>query len=79
MSEITNNQQPQQLSRLVQVAKGTRYYDLQFADGKRARLYIIAKGIFRLIIDPAAEFKPLSPSLTIAAGNFSLRDRKSVV
>lgn len=40
MSEITNNQQPQQLSRLVQVAKGTRYYDLQFADGKRARLYI---------------------------------------
>ena len=73
MSEITNNQQPQQLSRLVQVAKGTRYYDLQFADGKRARLYIIAKGIFRLIIDPAAEFKPLSPSLTIAAGNFSLR------
>ena len=73
MSEITNKQQPQHLSRLVHVAKGTRYYDLQFADGTRARLYIIAKGIFRLIVDPAAEFKPLTPSLTIAASNFSLR------
>ena len=46
---------------------------MQFADGTRARLYIIAKGIFRLIVDPAAEFKPLTPSLTIAASNFSLR------
>ena len=73
MSEITNKQQPQHLSRLVHVAKGTRYYDLQFEDGTRARLYIIAKGIFRLIVDPAAEFKPLTPSLTIAASNFSLR------
>ena len=33
MSEITNKQQPQHLSRLVHVAKGTRYYDLQFEDG----------------------------------------------
>lgn len=73
MSEITNNKQPQHLSRLVHVVKGTRYYDLQFMDGKRARLYIIAKGIFRLIVDPTAEFKSLSPSLTIAASNFSLR------
>lgn len=46
MSEITNNQQPQQLSRLVQVAKGTRYYDLQFADGKEHVYTLLLKESF---------------------------------
>lgn len=72
MSEL-NNQQEHQISRLVNVAKGTRFYELQFAAGEKARLYIVAEGIFRLILDPSQKFAPLDPALTIPISDFSLR------
>ncbi|MBP2057455.1 alpha-glucosidase (family GH31 glycosyl hydrolase) [Lactobacillus colini] len=72
MSEL-NNQQEHPISPLTKVAKGTRFYELQFAGGERARLYIVAEGIFRLVLDPSQEFAPLDPALTIPISDFSLR------
>ncbi|GBG05252.1 DUF5110 domain-containing protein [Lactobacillus rodentium] len=60
------------LERIVRVAKGTRFYELEFASGEKARFYIIAPGIFRFIVDPSGNFAPLNPELTIPANNFSL-------
>lgn len=60
------------LQRLIRVAKGTRFYELEFASGEKARFYIIADGIFRFIVDPSGEFAPLQPELTIPNNNFDL-------
>lgn len=71
MSEL-NNLQEHTISRLVSVAKGTRFYELQFASGEKARLYIVTDGIFRFILDPSEKFAPLDPELTIPINDFSL-------
>ncbi len=72
MTENTNTQQTHHLNRLTKVAKGTRFYELEFASGERARLFIVADGIFRLIVDSSGLFEPLNPELTIPLSNFSL-------
>ena len=61
------------LQPLIRVAKGTRFYELEFASGEKARFYIIADGIFRFIVDPTGEFAPLNPELTIPNSSFNLK------
>ncbi|WP_297819141.1 DUF5110 domain-containing protein [uncultured Lactobacillus sp.] len=72
MTENTNTQQTHHLNRLIKVAKGTRFYELEFASGEKARLFIVTDGIFRLVVDPNGLFEPLNPELTIPLSNFSL-------
>lgn len=72
MTEDTSKQS-HHLNRLIKVAKGTRFYELEFASGEKARLFIVANGIFRLVVDPSGEFAGPSPELTIPLSNFSLR------
>lgn len=72
MTENTNTQQTHHLNRLIKVAKGTRFYELEFASGEKARLFIVTDGIFRLIVDPSGLFEPLNPELTIPLSNFRL-------
>lgn len=67
-------EQTHHLNRLIKVAKGTRFYELEFASGEKARLFVVASGIFRLVVDPTGEFLPLEPELTIPLSNFGLRD-----
>lgn len=68
---MTQNLHP--LQRLIRVAKGTRFYELEFASGEKGRFYIINDGIFRFIVDPTGEFAPLNPELTIPMANFGLK------
>ena len=61
------------LQPLIRVAKGTRFYELEFASGEKARFYIVADGIFRFIVDPTGEFASLNPELTIPNSSFNLK------
>ena len=45
-----------QLGRLVGVNKRENYYELHYATGEIARVYLIASGIFRYWLDPSQEF-----------------------
>ena len=45
-----------QLGRLVGVNKRENYYELHYATGEIARVYLIANGIFRYWLDPSQEF-----------------------
>ena len=45
-----------QLGKLVGVNKRENYYELHYATGEIARVYLIANGIFRYWLDPSQEF-----------------------
>ncbi|WP_127345502.1 TIM-barrel domain-containing protein [Lactobacillus amylolyticus] len=45
-----------QLGRLIGASKCDHFYELHYATGEIARLYILADGIFRLFIDPDKKF-----------------------
>lgn len=45
-----------QLGRLIGANKRDHFYELHYSTGEIARLYILADGIFRLLIDPSKNF-----------------------
>lgn len=45
-----------QLGALTGASKCDHYYELHFATGEIARFYVLADGIFRLLIDPEQNF-----------------------
>ena len=45
-----------QLGQLIGANKRDHFYELHYATGEVARLYILADGIFRLFIDPDKKF-----------------------
>lgn len=45
-----------QLGRLIGANKGDGFYELHYASGEIARLYILSDGIFRLLIDPSKKY-----------------------
>ncbi|MCT6812639.1 MAG: alpha-glucosidase, partial [Lactobacillus helsingborgensis] len=45
-----------QLGALTGASKCENYYELHFATGEIAHFYILANGIFRLLLDPTQEF-----------------------
>lgn len=52
-----------QLGQLIGASKCDHFYELHYATGEVARLYILADGIFRLFIDPTKAFNENHSSL----------------